>query len=130
MTSLPSLLGALSAALQAHPLCKRGTAIETREFAADQFIFKIRAEFTHKTSFQARIYFNRGHIDYAYQLFADVPLLRWDNKEEFRAVETHPHHHHDAQGDIHPSPLTGDPIADIQTVLVMVSQFLSAYKPE
>ena len=130
MTSLPSLLGALSAALQAHPLCKRGAAIETREFAADQFIFKIRAEFTHKTSFQARIYFNRGHIDYAYQLFADVPLLRWDNKEEFHSILTYPHHHHDAQGNIAPSPLTGDPIVDIQTVLVTVSQFLSTYKPE
>ena len=89
MTSLPSLLGALSAALQAHPLCKRVTEIETREFAADQFIFKIRAEFTHKTRFQTRIYFNRGHIDYAYQLFADLPLLRWDNKEEFRFIETY-----------------------------------------
>ncbi|OIO87661.1 MAG: hypothetical protein AUK03_17665 [Anaerolineae bacterium CG2_30_64_16] len=120
----------LSAALQAHPLCKRVVEIETREFAADQFIFKIRAEFTHKTSFQARIYFNRGHIDYAYQLFADTPLLRWDNKEEFRSITTYPHHHHDAQGDIAPSPLTGDPIADLQTVLVMVSQFLSTYKPE
>ena len=130
MTSLPSLLGALSAALQAHPLCKRVAGIDTWEFAADQFIFKIRAEFTHKTSFQARIYFNRGHIDYAYQLFADVPLLRWDNKEEFRSIETYPHHRHDAQGDIHPSLLTGDPIADIQTVLAMVSQFVSTYKSE
>ena len=130
MTSLPALLGALSAALQAHPLCKRVTEIETREFAADQFIFKIRAEFTHKTRFQTRIYFNRGHIDYAYQIFADLPLLRWDNKEEFRFIETYPHHHHAAQGDISSSLLTGDPIADIQTVLVRVSQFLSTYKPE
>jgi hypothetical protein len=130
MTSLPALLGALSAALQTHSLCKRVAEIETREFAADQFIFKIRADFTHETSFQARIYFNRGHIDYAYQLFAHVPLLRWDNKEEFRSIETYPHHRHDSQGDIHPSPLAGDPIADIQTVLAMVSQFLSTYKPE
>jgi hypothetical protein len=128
VTSLPSLLGALSASLQAHPACKRVAEIETREFAADQFIFKIKAEFTHKTSFQARIYFNRGHIDYAYQLFADVPLLRWDNKEEFRSIATYPHHHHDAAGNIAPSPLTGDPAADIQTVLTAVAQFLSAYK--
>ncbi len=130
MTSLPSLLGVLSAALQAHHLCKRVTEIETREFAANQFIFKIRAEFTGKTNFQARIYFNRGHIDYAYQLFADIPLLRWDNKEEFRSIATYPHHHHDAQGNIHPSPLIGDPIADMQTVMAVVSQFLSTYKAE
>lgn len=76
MTSLPALLGTLRAIIQVHPACKRMGEIETREFAADQFIFKIRAEFAHNTSFQARIYFNRGHIDYAYQLFSDVPLLR------------------------------------------------------
>jgi hypothetical protein len=127
VTSLPSLLGALSAALQAHPLCRRVAEIETREFAADQFIFKIRAEFTHKTSFQARIYFNGGHIDYAYQLFADVPLLRWDNKEEFHSIVTYPHHYHDAQGNVHSSPLIGDPVSDIQTVLTAVSQFLSTH---
>lgn len=128
MTSLPALLGTLRATIQVHPVCKRVGEIETREFAADQFIFKIRAAFAHKTSFQARIYFNRGHVDYAYQLFADVPLLRWDNKEEFRSIATYPHHHHDAAGNIAPSPLTGDPAADIQTVLQAVAQFLSAYK--
>jgi len=130
VTSLPSLLGTLRAAIQVHPACKRLGAIETREFAADQFIFKIRAEFAHQTSFQARIYFNRGHIDYAYQLFADVPLLRWDNKAEFRSIATYPHHHHDAAGNITPSPLMGDPAADIQTVLTAVAQFLSTYKSE
>jgi hypothetical protein len=129
MTSLPALLGVLSATLQAHPACKRLAEIETREFAADQFIFKIRAEFTHKTSFQARIYFNRGHIDYAYQLFADVPLLRWDNKEEFRSIATYPHHHHDAEGKVQPSSLTGNPTADIHAVLATVVQFLTTYKP-
>lgn len=113
MTSLPALLGTLRAIIQVHPACKRMGEIETREFAADQFIFKIRAEFAHNTSFQARIYFNRGHIDYAYQLFSDVPLLRWDNKEEFRSIATYPHHYHDATGNITSSPLTGDPTADI-----------------
>jgi len=130
VTSLPSLLGALSAALQAHPLCTRIAAIETREFAADQFIFKIRAEFAGKMSFQVRIYFNRSHIDYGYQLFAEAPLLRWDNKEEFRFIATYPHHHHDTQGGIHASSLTGDPRADIQMVLAAVSQFLSTYRSE
>jgi len=130
VTSLPALLGTLRATIQVHPACKRLGAIETREFAADQFIFKIRAEFAHQTSFQARVYFNRGHVDYAYQLFADVPLLRWDNKEEFRSVATYPHHHHDAAGNIAPCLLTGDPATDIQAVLKAVAQFLSTYKSE
>ncbi|MCX6031972.1 MAG: DUF6516 family protein [Chloroflexi bacterium] len=125
MTSLPSLLGALSATIQAHSLCKRVADIETREFTANQFLFKIRAEFANKTTLQVRVYFNRGHIDYAYQLFADTPLLRWDNKEEFRSIATYPHHHHDAQGNVQPSPLLGDPVSDIRMVLAAVSQFLA-----
>jgi phage terminase large subunit-like protein len=54
-----------------------------------------------------------------------VPLLRWDNKEEFRHLETYPHHHHDDQGDVNSSPLTGDPVKDIEVVLREVSAFLS-----
>ena len=72
-----------------------------------------------------RIYYNHGHIDYAYQLFADVPILRWDNKEEFRHLETYPHHHHDEQGNVTPSHLTGDLLKDIEIVLQDVSLFLS-----
>ncbi len=75
--------------------------------------------------FQARIYYNRGHIDYAYQLFTDVSLLRWDNKEEFRHLKTCPHHYHDEQGNVKPSPLTGDPLRDVEVVLQEVSTFLS-----
>ena len=124
MTTLPALLGALSAILQADPLCKRVANVETKEFAPDQFLFKIRAELTGKASLQVRVYYNREHIDYAYQPFADGPLLRWDNKEEFRSVATYPHHHHDELGNIHVSPLVGEPVADIKIVLEAVSQFL------
>jgi hypothetical protein len=127
VTSLPSLLGALGTAIQSHPLCVRVAEIETREFATDQFIVRIRVELMHKASFQARVYFNQGHIDYAYQLFTDLPLLRWDNKEEFRSVATYPHHHHDAQGNVQSSSLTGQPISDIPIVLAAVAQFLSTY---
>ncbi len=125
MTSLPALLGAVNASLQGHTLCRRIASLEVKEFAPDQFHFKLRADLTGKTSLQVRIYYNHGHIDYAYQLFADIPLLRWDNKEEFRSLATYPHHHHDASGDIHVSPLIGEPIADIKIVMEAVSQFLA-----
>jgi len=67
-----------------------------------------------KTCWLMRIYYNRGHIDYAYQFFTDAPLLRWDNKEEFHHLATYPHHHHDELGNVKPSPLIGDPIKDIK----------------
>lgn len=123
--SLPSLLGTVMAVLQAHPLCKHAVVVETKEFSLDQFFFKIRAELAEGYKFQVRIYYNRGHIDYAYQLFTNVPLLRWDNKEEFHLLKTYPHHHHDAQGNIKPSPLIGDPAADTVIVLQEVSTFIS-----
>jgi hypothetical protein len=125
LTSLASLLGALITVLQSHPICEQTTLVETKTFSPDQFFFKVRADLPEGNKFQVRIYFNQGHIDYAYQLFTDVPLLRWDSKEEFRHLETYPHHHHDDQGNIEASPLIGDPVGDIEVVLQEVSAFLS-----
>jgi Family of unknown function (DUF6516) len=122
--SLASVLSAVMAILQSHPLCRHVTVLEAKSFSPDQFFFKIRADLD-GYRFQVRIYHNKAHTDYAYQLFADTPLLRWDNKEEFRHLETYPHHHHDAQGGIRPSSLTGNPVQDIQVVLQQVSAFIA-----
>jgi hypothetical protein len=111
--------------LQAHPICKQAGVVETRVFSSDQFFFKIRADFTDGNNFQARIYYNQEHIDYAYQLFKGVSLLRWDNKEEFQNLPTYPHHHHDAQGNVKPSSLSGDPSSDIDIVLNEISHFIA-----
>lgn len=124
MSSLSSFLGASMVALQLHPICEQAIVVETKVFSSDQFFLKVRADLTGENKFQVRIYYNQGHIDYAYQLFTDLPLLRWDNKEEFPRIETYPHHHHDEQGNVKPSPLTGDPVRDIEIVLHDVSKFL------
>ena len=121
-----AMLGALTAILQSHPLCERTAIVETREFSSDQFYFKVRAELPRDYRIQVRVYSNQGHVDYAYQLFKEgAPLLRWDNKEEFRTLNTYPHHHHDDRGNIQPSPLTGDPQADIVLVLLEIEKFLA-----
>ena len=117
MISLPTLLGKLTAILQAHRLCQRTEIGETKAFSPDQFFFKIRSELTGEYKFQVRIYYNQGHVDYAYQLFTDVPLLRWDNKEEFPHLTTYPHHHHDWHGHVKASLLTGNPVEDLKIVL-------------
>lgn len=124
MTSLPSLLGAITIILQSHPICQDVTIVETKEFSPDQFFFKVRAALSQEFNFQLRIYYNHGHIDYAYQLFSDVPLLRWDNKEEFRHLETYPHHHHDDKGNVSDSSLVGDPVEDLQAVLIQVEEYI------
>jgi hypothetical protein len=112
-------------ALQTHSLCVQVRVVETREFSPDQFYVKIRAELRQDARFQVRVYHNQGHVDYAYQLFADVPLLRWDNKEEFRHLKTFPHHHHDDEGGVYPSPLTGNPVEDMEVVLQEIVAFLN-----
>ena len=114
------------AALQSHPICEHANVLETKVFSSDQFFLKVRAKLTGANKLQARIYYNQGHIDYAYQLFTEFPILRWDNKEEFHHLETYPHHYHDEKGNIKPSRLTGDPARDINIVLNDVTRFLSA----
>lgn len=93
--SLVSLLNLVMTEIQASPLCRKVAIAETKEFSADQFFFKVRVEVTKAISLQVRMYYNRGHLDYSYQLFSDVPLLRWDNKEDFPDLANFPHHHHD-----------------------------------
>jgi len=130
LTSLPTLLGRLVAVLQADPICREVNVMETKAFSPNQFFFKIRALLEDEHWLQVRIYYNRGHVDYAYQLFFDAPLLRWDNKEEFPHLETFPHHHHDVEGRVHSSSLTGEPVQDIETVLQAVGAFLKGMPQE
>lgn len=125
MTSSIALAGMLVTILQGHPLCKSARIVEIRDLSPQQFFFKIRASLGGNRQFQARIYYNKGHVDYAYQLFTDNPILRWDNKEEFPHLSTYPHHHHDAEGHVFPSPLTGNPIQDLRHVLVEIERFLT-----
>ena len=124
MISLPSLLSALVTILQAHPFCQKVSVIQTKEFSTDQFFLKVRTDLTGEYKLQVRLYYNREHVDYAYQLFTDIPLRRWDNKEEFNYLDTYPHHFHDEQGNVYPSPLIGDIKKDIEIVLNDVAAFL------
>ena len=126
MTSLASLLGRLVTELQVHPTCRKVTVVETKEFSFDQFFLKIRAELAGDYKLQVRVYYNRGHVDYAYQFFGDLPIMRWDNKEEFHHLATFPHHYHDMNGNVKPSALAGNPIMDMKTVLNEIGQFISA----
>lgn len=127
MTTLPALLGTIKAVLQAHPLCDSVWVAETREFSARQFFFKLRVDLPEEHKLQVRMYYNQGHLDYAYQVFTDHPLLRWDNKEEFHHLDTYPHHHHDLEGNVINSPLTGDPVNDLNIVLAEISKYLSEH---
>ena len=123
MSTLAEFMGGLITAIQVHPICESVGITDTKEFSSEQFSFKIRAVFRKGIQFQARIYFNKGHIDYAYQVFTDKPVMRWDNKEEFSHLTTFPHHFHDPYGNVRASDLKGDPIQDIQFILTAISDY-------
>ncbi len=47
---------------------------------------------------------------------------RFNNAPHWDEVETAPHHFHDADHSVHPSPITGITAQDVTTVLQFVSQ--------
>ncbi len=118
MKTLPDLLNFVVTSLQLSPLCSNVHIVSTEAFSNRQFTLKVRAKLVDGRLFQVRLYYNDSHIDYAYQLIQnDLPLLRWDNKEHFSNLSTHPHHFHMADGRITESPLTGNPIQDLPEIL-------------
>lgn len=117
MSSLAGLLGTVVTMLQGSRLCSGVRVVETQQFSDRQFAFKVRAELDHGGWLQVRLYVNGDHIDYAYHLATAGKVVRWDNKEHFAAVSTHPHHFHTASGRVEASPLRGNPEHDLQVVL-------------
>ncbi|MBI4771126.1 MAG: hypothetical protein HY784_12130 [Chloroflexi bacterium] len=124
MKSLPSLLNFVVGSLQACSFCRTVAVAETKEYSDERFFIKVRASLAADLSFQVRLYFNRGHYDYSYQLFAAAPLRRWDNKEDCPGLGNFPHHQHLPDGEIVGSALCGDPAADLPEVLRVVGELV------
>ena len=118
MTSLADLLSSVVTELQRSGQCRAVRVLETQSFSERQFAFKVRADLISGDEFQVRIYRNGDHVDYSYQLLRDaLPVMRWDNKEHFPNIKSHPHHFHSATGEVRRSPLTGDIEHDLPVVV-------------
>jgi Family of unknown function (DUF6516) len=125
LNTLASLLSWTISQLEGWPAASNIRTLESETFGEDRFHFKVRADLQEPHKLQIRFYYNRGHLDYAYQLFADTPVLRWDNKEDAGQLATAPHHFHDESYAIGESALTGDPAHDWPIVRAAIEQFLS-----
>lgn len=125
MESMPVLLGRVRALLEGSAFVHEISRVESREFSSTQYFLKLRATLAGDNQLQVRLYVNGAHVDYAYQLFSDEPVIRWDNKEEYPTLTTFPHHFHTADGQVVASELTGDPFADLPVVLSALEQFLA-----
>ena len=118
MNTLAALLSYVVTALQRSGYCNAVRVVETHAFSSHQFALKVRAELVTDDVLQVRIYRNGDHADYSYQLLRGAqPIMRWDNKEHFPEIASHPHHFHNAKGEAESSPLTGDAARDLPLVL-------------
>ena len=90
MSQMNILLAEIITLLDDSETCDNTQILETAFFSSQQFAFKIRTKVFSSFTLQMRIYFNKGHCDYSYQVFDKAPLCRWDNKEHFPTLSFFP----------------------------------------
>lgn len=79
---------------------------------------------TARIPLEIRLIQTEDELLYSYQLFTDIPLVRWDNAPHFPALPTFPHHMHDETGTVSSSPLSGDPPQDLPYILDQLAALL------
>lgn len=94
--------------------------------AARRAVYRIRCQLLRPAyQLEIRLIQTEDELLYSYQLFTDIPLVRWDNAPHFPALPTFPHHLHDETGTVGSSPLNGDLLQDLPYILNQVTQLLS-----
>ncbi|MBI3168605.1 MAG: hypothetical protein HYZ22_09015 [Chloroflexi bacterium] len=87
---------------------------------------KLRSRLPKDHTLQVWIHIEPESLDYAYQLFTTVPLLRWDNSPHYEHLATAPHHFHDENGNVSESPLTGNIKRDLKIVLKEIADWIKS----
>ena len=103
---MPPLIPDIRRLLQAYPLIQSLRVVEHDETPLGKLVLKVRCWLSGGYRFQLWLHHEPAFQSYAYQLFTDHPLLRWDNAPHHPYVSTKPHHFHDAWGVVSESPLT------------------------
>jgi len=77
---------------------------------------KIRAHLSNEHFID--IYYNATLNKYSYTIIKrNQRIIGWDNANHHKYVRSHPHHFHNIKGDVTESPVKGNPIKDLGTVL-------------
>jgi hypothetical protein len=121
-----TLIEDLLATLREHSLVKNTRIVNYDETPAGKLEVKIRCQLIKNYQFQIWLHIEPTLQDYAYQLFTNQPLLRWDNAPHYPHIATAPHHFHDKDNRVGESPLTGEVRRDLLIVLAHVKQWLAS----
>ena len=120
-----ALANGLQDILRACSLIRSIRVVSYDETPVGRWELKIRCRVVQGYQFQIWLHFEPAFQDYAYQLFVDHPVLRWDNAPHYPQVPSAPHHFHDERGNVSASPLSGDILRDLQEVLFQIEVWLS-----
>lgn len=123
-----ALIHKVVAILDAHPLVSDIKIVHLDETPSGRVECKVRCRIAGEQQFQVWLHLSAHTIDYAYQLFASAPLLRWDNAPHYSKIKTAPHHFHDEHNNVDSSPLIGEPATDLPVVLDAIVQWLERQK--
>lgn len=121
---MPTRVTDLLSLLQSHPLIRSLRIIQYDETPGGRVELKVRCRLPRNYQLQVWLHQETAFLDYAYQLFSDRPLLRWDNAPHYPNIATAPHHFHDEGGSVLTSTLQGDPLLDLPSVLTEIERWL------
>lgn len=112
--------------LETHALVKSTRVVIYDETPSGKLEVKIRCDLPKNHQLQVWIHTEPDSLDYAYQLFTTIPLLRWDNAPHYEHLSTAPHHFHNEQGKVFESPLTGNIKRDLRIVLKEITEWMKS----
>ena len=119
-----ALVDDILAILEPHTLVESTRVVHYDETPSRKLEVKIRCKLPKNHKLQIWIHVEPESLDYAYQLFTTVPLLRWDNSPHYGHLPFAPHHFHDEHGNIYDSPLTGNIKKDLKIVLGEITAWM------
>lgn len=118
------LLDNLLARMRSTPELSDIRILENESVDDETYIFKVRASIA-SIFLQIRFLADKDFKRYSFQLHSDRPLLRWDNTPHYPDLSNAPHHFHDRDGNVFPSPLSGDLLADYELVVAEVLDYVT-----
>lgn len=125
---MPALVPDLLSLLRAHPLVRVLRVVHYDETPRGRTELKVRCRLAGGYQFQVWLHHEPTFQDYAYQLFSDHPILRWDNAPHYPDVTTAPHHFHSEANEVSASPLCGDPLVDLPHMLAEIEKWMTGRK--
>jgi len=121
---MPALIDGIVKTLQTHKLVKRVRIVTYDETPMGKLEVKIRCQLIKNHQLQVWLHHEPDYQDYAFQLFTDRPLLRWDNSPHYPDIATAPHHFHNENNAVSASLLTGKVLQDLEYVLSEIERWL------